>query len=168
MLSVLFNLHHKSSCVSAICSLCCTIIPQVQSEMLKKWKRWKLGKDIDEEYRHTHSQTPHIKSGSIATGNLPDLHDNNVSDPSGDSPRLNKGDRGPPRLAGPEENRRLVVSYSNGTGKGRSTKSRHTLQFSFLPHRGPASHASTATEDVCLEERVQCRIYPLKGEETNV
>uniref|UniRef100_A0A4W6DZY1 Glucagon receptor b n=1 Tax=Lates calcarifer TaxID=8187 RepID=A0A4W6DZY1_LATCA len=136
--------------------LYCFVNKEVQSEMLKKWKRWKLGKDIDEEYRHTHSQTPHIKSGSIATGNL------------GDSPRLNKGDRGPPRLAGPEENRRLVVSYSNGTGKGRSTKSRHTLQFSFLPHRGPASHASTATEDVCLEERVQCRIYPLKGEETNV
>uniref|UniRef100_A0A3B4XRK5 Glucagon receptor b n=1 Tax=Seriola lalandi dorsalis TaxID=1841481 RepID=A0A3B4XRK5_SERLL len=134
--------------------LYCFVNKEVQSEMLKKWKRWKLGKDIDEEYRHSH--TPHIKSGSIATGNLPDLHDNNATD------------GGPSCSAAPEENRRLVVSYSNGMGKGRPAKSRHTLQFSFLPHRGPASHASTTTEDVCLEERAQCRVYPLKGEETNV
>lgn len=136
--------------------------------MLKKWKRWKLGKDIDEEYRHTHSHTPHIKSGSIATGNLPYLHDNNTSDPSGDSPRLNKADRAPSCSAAPEENRRLVVSYSNGTGKGRPAKSRHALQFSFLPRRVATSHISTATEDVCLEEKAQCRSYPPEGEETNV
>lgn len=136
--------------------------------MLKKWKRWKLGKDIDEEYRHTHSHTPHIKSGSIATGNLPYPHDNNTSDPSGDSPRLNKADRAPSCSAAPEENRRLVVSYSNGTGKGQPAKSRHTLQFSFLPRRVTASHISTATEDVCLEEKAQCRSHPPEGEETNV
>ena len=123
--------------------------------MLKKWKRWKLGKDIDEEYRHTYSQTPHIKSGSLAAGNLPDPHDNNASDPSGDSPRLNKTDSDPSCSAVLEENRRLVVSYSNGTGKGRPAKGRHPLQFSFLPHRGPASHASTTTEDMCLEERAK-------------
>lgn len=132
--------------------------------MLKKWKRWKLGKDIDEEYRHSH--TPHIKSGSIATGNLPDLHDNNGSDPSGDSPHLSKAGRGLSCSAAPDENRRLVVSYSNGMGKSRPAKTRHTLQFSSLPHRGPASHVST--EDICLEESSQCRIYPLRGEETNV
>lgn len=149
-------------------SLCRPIIPQVQSEMLKKWKRWKLGKDIDEEYRHTHSHTPHIKSGSIATGNLPYLHDNNGSDPDGDSPRLDGADRDPSCSAAPEENRRLVVTYSNGTGKGGPTKSRHTLQFSFLPHRGAGSHVSTTTEDACLEERVQGRSHPLEGEETNV
>lgn len=149
-------------------SLCYPIMPQVQSEMLKKWKRWKLGKDIDEEYRNTHSHTPHIKSGSIATGNLPYVNDNNASDPSADSPRLSKADGGPSCSAAPEENRRLVVSYSNGTGKGRPAKSRHTLQFSFLPHRGAASHVSTATEDVCLEEKAQCRMCPLEGEETNV
>uniref|UniRef100_A0A674MN68 Glucagon receptor b n=1 Tax=Takifugu rubripes TaxID=31033 RepID=A0A674MN68_TAKRU len=45
--------------------LYCFVNKEVQSEMLKKWKRWKLGKDIDEEYRHTYSQTPHLKSGSI-------------------------------------------------------------------------------------------------------
>ncbi|XP_070683849.1 glucagon receptor [Pempheris klunzingeri] len=136
--------------------LYCFVNKEVQSEMLKKWKRWKLGKDIDEEYRHTHSHTPHIKSGSIATGNVPDLHDNNASDPS------------PSCSAAPEENRQLVVSYSNGTGKGRPAKSRHTLQFSFLPQRGATSRVSTTTEEVCLEEKTQSHAYRLEGEETNV
>uniref|UniRef100_A0A3B4ZK72 Glucagon receptor-like n=1 Tax=Stegastes partitus TaxID=144197 RepID=A0A3B4ZK72_9TELE len=145
--------------------LYCFVNKEVQSEMLKKWKRWKLGKDIDEEYRHTHSHTPHVKSGSIATANLPDLHYNNGSEPSGDSPRLSKADGGPSCSAAPEENRRLVVSYSNGTGKSKPAKSKHTLQFSFQAHRGTAS---TTTEHVCLEERVQYRSYPLEGEETNV
>lgn len=153
--------------IIANCSLCYPIIPQVQSEMLKKWKRWKLGKDIDEEYRHTHSHTPHIKSGSIATGNLPDLHDNNISDQSSDSPRLNKAESGPPCAAAPEENRRLVVSYSNGMEKGRH-KSRHTLQFSFRPQQGATSHARTASENVCLEEQVQYCSYLQEGEETTV
>ncbi|XP_028272102.1 glucagon receptor isoform X2 [Parambassis ranga] len=139
-----------------------------ESEMLKKWKRWKLGKDIDEEYRHTHSHTPHVKTGSIATGNLPDLHDNNGSDPSCDSPHLNKANRPPSCSAAPEENRWLVVAYSNGTGKGRPSKSRHTLQFSYQPRRGATRHGSMTTEDVCLEEKVQYRSYPLEGEETNV
>uniref|UniRef100_A0A3P8SZH5 Glucagon receptor b n=1 Tax=Amphiprion percula TaxID=161767 RepID=A0A3P8SZH5_AMPPE len=122
--------------------LYCFVNKEVQSEMLQKWKRWKLGKDIDEEYRHTHSHTPHVKTGSIATA-----------------------DRGPSCSAAPEENRQLVVSYSNGTGKGKPAKSKHILHFSFQPHRGTAS---TATEHVSLEERVQYRSYSLEGEETNV
>uniref|UniRef100_A0A672HAI3 Glucagon receptor b n=1 Tax=Salarias fasciatus TaxID=181472 RepID=A0A672HAI3_SALFA len=127
--------------------LYCFVNKEVQSEMLKKWKRWKLGKDIDEEYRHTHSQTPHVKSGSIATGNLPDLHDNNTgSDPSGDSPRL-------------------VVCYSNGTGKGRPARSRHNLRFCFQPRRGATNAAS---EELRLEERAPYRSGPAEGEETNV
>lgn len=129
--------------------------------MLKKWKRWKLGKDIDEEYRHSH--TPHVKSGSIA--NLPEVHDNNTCG----SPHLSKATRAPSCSAAPEENRRLVVSYSNGTGKGRPTKCRHTLQFSFQPHTGTTTtHASSMTEDLSLEEQVQYRSHPLEGEETNV
>lgn len=149
--------------------LCYDIIPQVQSEMLKKWKRWKLGKDIDEEYRNTYSQTPHIKTGSIATGNLPYLHENNASDQIGDSPRLSKTKRESSCSAAPEENRQLVVSYSNGKERDKPAKSRrHTLQFSFLLHRSAASQVSTTTEDVCLEEKAQCRTYCTKGEETNV
>lgn len=156
VLCVLFNLHHHYlSCLSH------HFLSQVQSEMLKKWKRWKLGKDIDEEYRHTHSQTPHVKSGSIATGNVP-----NTSDPNADWPRFNKANSGPVCSAATEENRKLVVSFSNGTGKCRPAKSRHTLHFSFQSHRGATS--STATEDVCLEERVKYRSYTLEGEETNV
>lgn len=161
---VSFNLyHHKHS----FC-LCYPIIPQVQSEMLKKWKRWKLGKDIDEEYRHTHSQTPHIKSGSIATGNLPYIHEHNASDPRGDSSRLNKADREPSCSVTPEENHRLVVSYRNGKEKGRHAKNKHTLQFSFLLYKGAASHVSPATEDMCPEGKAQCGRYPMEGEETNV
>ncbi|CAJ1053153.1 glucagon receptor isoform X1 [Xyrichtys novacula] len=131
--------------------LYCFVNKEVQSEMLKKWKRWKLGKDIDEEYRHTH--TPHVKSGSIVTANLADLHDNNGSDPSGDSPRLNRAEQGPLRSAAPEENRQLVVTYSNGMGKGGRRKSRHTLQFCFLPQRGATTRVSVATEDMCPKER---------------
>lgn len=156
VLCVLFNLHHHYlSCLSH------HFLSQVQSEMLKKWKRWKLGKDIDEEYRHTHSQTPHIKSGSIATGNVP-----NTGDPNVDWPHFNKANSGPVCSTAAEENRKLVVSFSNGTGKCRPAKSRHTLHFSLQSHRGATS--STATEDVCLEERVKYRSYTLEGEETNV
>uniref|UniRef100_A0AAX7SE74 Glucagon receptor b n=1 Tax=Astatotilapia calliptera TaxID=8154 RepID=A0AAX7SE74_ASTCA len=141
--------------------LYCFVNKEVQSEMLKKWKRWKLGKDIDEEYRHTHSQTPHVKSGSIATGNVP-----NTGDPNVDWPHFNKANSGPVCSTAAEENRKLVVSFSNGTGKCRPAKSRHTLHFSLQSHRGATS--STATEDVCLEERVKYRSYTLEGEETNV
>ncbi|CAN9509984.1 unnamed protein product [Ophioblennius macclurei] len=153
--------------------LYCFVNKEVQSEMLKKWKRWKLGKDIDEEYRHTHSQTPHVKSGSIATANLPDLHDNDDSDPGG-SPRPGRTDGGPSRRSAappPEENRRLVVCYSNGTtGRGRPAGSRRNLRFCFRPCRGAGGGgaANTLTEDVCLEERVQYCSRPAQGEETNV
>uniref|UniRef100_A0AAQ4QV11 Glucagon receptor b n=1 Tax=Gasterosteus aculeatus aculeatus TaxID=481459 RepID=A0AAQ4QV11_GASAC len=139
--------------------LYCFVNKEVQSEMLKKWKRWKLGKDIDEEYRHTHSHTPHIRGGSIAVGNPP--YPNNT----GDSPRLDKAGRDP---AAPEENRRLVVCYSNGTGKGGQAKSGRALRFSFLPRRGAGSRVSTTTQDACLEESAQRGSHPLEGEETNV
>uniref|UniRef100_A0A3B3ZZR4 Uncharacterized protein n=1 Tax=Periophthalmus magnuspinnatus TaxID=409849 RepID=A0A3B3ZZR4_9GOBI len=34
-------------------------------KILKKWKRWKLGRNIEEEYRHTYSNTPNTKTGSL-------------------------------------------------------------------------------------------------------
>lgn len=145
------NLHRRLS-----------VLPQVQSEMLKKWKRWKLGKDIDEEYRHTHSQTPHLKSGSIATGNLVSLHENNASDPGADSPRFGKANREPLCSSAPEENRRLVVSYRNGSREGRPA--RGSLRFSFLVPTGTAGHVSTTTADARPEEKEP----PMEGEETNV
>ncbi|XP_058497641.1 glucagon receptor isoform X3 [Solea solea] len=163
LIRLFFDLLFNSFQGLLVAILYCFVNKEVQSEMLKMWKRWKLGKDIDEEYRHTHSQTPHVKGGSIAAGNLM-----TADDPSGDSPRLSKTDRGPSCSVAPEENRRLVVAYSNGTGKGRFTKGKHSLHFSFMPHRGPTSHASTTTEHVCLEERAQSHINALKAEETNV
>uniref|UniRef100_A0A8C5HLM5 Glucagon receptor b n=1 Tax=Gouania willdenowi TaxID=441366 RepID=A0A8C5HLM5_GOUWI len=119
--------------------LYCFVNKEVQSEMLKKWKRWKLGKDIDEEYRHTYSQTPHVKSGSIATANLHDLQDNNGSEPSRDSPHVNKANRG-----------------------------RHTLRFCFRAQPHVANQVSAVTEDLRLEEQVRYCASPVDGEETNV
>lgn len=140
------------------------MVLQIQSEMLKKWKRWKLGKDIDEEYRHTYSQTPHIKSGSIATTNQAFLHENNASDPSGDSPRFSKANRERLCSVAPEENRKLVVSYRNGSQKGKPPRS--SLRFSFLLPTSSANQVSTTTEDVVvLEEEKE---PPKEGEETNV
>lgn len=51
--------------------------PQVQSEILKKWKRWKLGRNIEEEYRHTYSNTHNTKTGSLLNhvARLPRLPD---------------------------------------------------------------------------------------------
>uniref|UniRef100_A0AAV2KF18 Glucagon receptor n=1 Tax=Knipowitschia caucasica TaxID=637954 RepID=A0AAV2KF18_KNICA len=45
--------------------LYCFVNKEVQSEILKKWKRWKLGRNIEEEYRHTYSNMPNTKSGSL-------------------------------------------------------------------------------------------------------
>lgn len=128
--------------------------------MLKKWKRWKLGLDIDEEYRHTHSQTPHIKSGgslvaaaTAATSSHPPPYRHDISgcEASGDSPcrHAKKAKRATRQL--PPESRQLVVSYSHG-GRGPATAA--ALRFSFLlPRISPSHHLSTATEDLCLEER---------------
>uniref|UniRef100_A0A8C5HQD8 Glucagon receptor b n=1 Tax=Gouania willdenowi TaxID=441366 RepID=A0A8C5HQD8_GOUWI len=148
--------------------LYCFVNKEVQSEMLKKWKRWKLGKDIDEEYRHTYSQTPHVKSGSIATANLHDLQDNNGSEPSRDSPHVNKANRGPSGSFALDENRRLVVCYNNGMEKRKPNRSRHTLRFCFRAQPHVANQVSAVTEDLRLEEQVRYCASPVDGEETNV
>ncbi|XP_056128021.1 glucagon receptor [Rhinichthys klamathensis goyatoka] len=127
--------------------LYCFVNKEVQSEMLKKWKRWKLGKDIEEEYRHTHSQTPHAKSGSMA-------------------PAMAHECPGTPEAASTvsAESQRLVSCLQNG---GSRSRGRARLQMSSEPQEG-ASNCSSLTEDICLEER------PLNSEcsagvaETNV
>ncbi|XP_014743021.1 PREDICTED: glucagon receptor isoform X2 [Sturnus vulgaris] len=43
---------------------CC---PQVQAELLKRWQRWKLGKDLAEEYKHTYSHGPSARNGAGST-----------------------------------------------------------------------------------------------------
>ncbi|XP_073763216.1 glucagon receptor isoform X2 [Danio rerio] len=106
--------------------LYCFVNKEVQSEMLKKWKRWKLGKDIDEEYRHTHSQTPHAKSSTAP----PAAHDC-------------------PDTSSSLESQRLVTGLQNGLSRSRG---RARLQFTSQTQEG-ASNCSSLTEDICLEER---------------
>lgn len=57
--------------------LYCFVNKEVQSEILKKWKRWKLGRNIEEEYRHTYSNTPNTKTASLLNhvSRLPHLPD---------------------------------------------------------------------------------------------
>ncbi|XP_051560227.1 glucagon receptor-like isoform X2 [Myxocyprinus asiaticus] len=114
--------------------LYCFVNKEVQSEMFKKWKRWKLGKDIDEEYRHTYSQTAHAKSASIAlvmTHECPETPE-------------------PPDSAPPSvESRHLVSGFQNGVSRNRG-KAR--LQLTSEPQEG-ASNCSSLTEDICFEER---------------
>ncbi|KAM9783485.1 glucagon receptor [Syngnathus typhle] len=45
--------------------LYCFVNKEVQSEVTKKWKRWKLGRNIKEEYRHTYSNTPNTKTAIL-------------------------------------------------------------------------------------------------------
>ncbi|NWR67773.1 GLR protein, partial [Bucorvus abyssinicus] len=42
--------------------------PQVQAELLKRWQRWKLGKDLAEEYKHTYSHAPSARNGAGGAG----------------------------------------------------------------------------------------------------
>uniref|UniRef100_A0A671NJK2 Glucagon receptor b n=1 Tax=Sinocyclocheilus anshuiensis TaxID=1608454 RepID=A0A671NJK2_9TELE len=109
--------------------LYCFVNKEVQSEILKKWKRWKLGKDIEEEYRHTHSQTPHAKSGSMAPAMTHECPES-------------------PELAA-SASQRLVTGLQNGVSQNRS---RVRLQLTSEPQEG-ASNCSSLTEDICLEER---------------
>ncbi|XP_076866200.1 glucagon receptor isoform X1 [Brachyhypopomus gauderio] len=74
--------------------LYCFLNKEVQSEMVKRWKRWKLGKDIEEEYRHTYSNAVQVSTSVL------------VHAPS-------KSDAASPRPC-PEEKR--LLGCQNGTG----------------------------------------------------
>lgn len=114
--------------------LCVFLIAQVQSEILKKWRRWKLGRDIEEEYRHTYSQSLQIqKSGSIM------VHPTNL-------PRLPDIATTTSRLGSPEEKQMLVSSSQNGMGTGQGC-----LQFTSTPQDG--STCSSITEDIVVVDR---------------
>ncbi|XP_014340032.1 glucagon receptor [Latimeria chalumnae] len=63
-IKLFFELFFNSFQGLLVAILYCFVNKEVQSELLKKWKRWKLGKDIDEEYKHTYSQMPQAKTGS--------------------------------------------------------------------------------------------------------
>ncbi|KAJ8283510.1 hypothetical protein COCON_G00023600 [Conger conger] len=66
LIKLFYNLFFNSFQGLLVAILYCFVNKEVQSEMLKRWRRWKLGKDIEEEYRHTHSQTPHPPDHSLS------------------------------------------------------------------------------------------------------
>ncbi|XP_056310150.1 glucagon receptor [Danio aesculapii] len=114
--------------------LYCFVNKEVQSEILKKWRRWKLGRDIEEEYRHTYSQSLQIqKSGSIM------VHPTNLS-------RLPDIATTTSRLGSPEEKQMLVSSSQNGMGTGQGC-----LQFTSTQQDG--STCSSITEDIVVVDR---------------
>lgn len=118
---------------------------QVQNEMLKRWKRWKLGKDIEEEYRNTHSQTAHGKGASVNMPLPPERSDTPESAASA-----------PPA----EESRHLVINCRNGARLAQGI-SRTGLQEG-------TSNSSSLTEDICLEERIHNTNHPIGTEECDV
>ncbi|XP_068119314.1 glucagon receptor isoform X2 [Hyperolius riggenbachi] len=65
LVKLFFDLFFSSFQGMLVAVLYCFVNKEVQSELLKKWKRWKLGKDIEEEYKHTYSQPPRAGIGSI-------------------------------------------------------------------------------------------------------
>uniref|UniRef100_A0A4W6G035 Glucagon receptor a n=1 Tax=Lates calcarifer TaxID=8187 RepID=A0A4W6G035_LATCA len=117
--------------------LYCFVNKEVQSEILKKWKRWKLGRNIEEEYRHTYSNTPNTKTGSLL---------NHVSH----LPHLPDIAKTTAPACSPEERHMLVVGCHNGMvhGKGEG-------QCVSPLHEGTINNC-TLVEDISLSDKVQC------------
>lgn len=65
LVKLFFDLFIGSFQGMLVAVLYCFVNKEVQSELLKKWKRWKLGKDIEDEYKNTNSQPPRAGPGSI-------------------------------------------------------------------------------------------------------
>ncbi|KAM9843629.1 glucagon receptor [Aulostomus maculatus] len=123
--------------------LYCFVNKEVQSEVLKKWKRWKLGRNIEEEYRHTYSNTPNTKTGSLLNhvSRLPHLPDiAKTSTP----------------ICSPEERHMLVGGCHNGM-----VHSAEAGQCASPLHEGTISNC-TVMEDIGLSDKVQC--YEVKRE----
>lgn len=109
---------------------------QVQSEILKKWKRWKLGRNIEEEYRHTYSNTPNTKTGSLLNhvSRLPHLPDiTKTSAP----------------VCIPEERHMLVTGCHNGM-----VHSKGEEQCASPVHKETISNC-TLVEDITLMDKAQ-------------
>ncbi|KAI4822248.1 hypothetical protein KUCAC02_007807 [Chaenocephalus aceratus] len=123
--------------------LYCFVNKEVQSEILKKWKRWKLGRNIEEEYRHTYSNTPNTKTASLLNhvSRLPHLPD--IAKTS--SP-----------VCSPEETHMLVAGCHNGM-----VNSKGAGQCASPLHKGTNC---TLLEDMSLTDRVHC----YEGQRENV
>uniref|UniRef100_A0A672UR63 Glucagon receptor n=1 Tax=Strigops habroptila TaxID=2489341 RepID=A0A672UR63_STRHB len=59
-----FDLFLSSFQGMLVAILYCFVNKEVQAELLKRWQRWKLGKDLAEEYRHTYSHAPSARNGA--------------------------------------------------------------------------------------------------------
>ncbi|XP_069559058.1 glucagon receptor isoform X1 [Brachyistius frenatus] len=113
--------------------LYCFVNKEVQSEIMKKWKRWKLGRNIEEEYRHTYSNTPNTKTGSllIHVSQLPDIA--KTSAPA----------------CSPEERHMLVAGCHNGM-----VHSKGASKCASPLHEGTIS-SCTLVEDIGITDKVQ-------------
>ncbi|KAM9394182.1 glucagon receptor [Pholidichthys leucotaenia] len=117
--------------------LYCFINKEVQSEILKKWKRWKLGRNIEEEYRHTYSNTPNTKTASLLN-HIPQL------------PHLPDIAKTSAQVCIPEERHMLMsgcykgMIHSKGGGKCASAL-----------HEGTISNC-TLVEDLSIADKMQC------------
>uniref|UniRef100_A0A3Q0RD44 Glucagon receptor a n=1 Tax=Amphilophus citrinellus TaxID=61819 RepID=A0A3Q0RD44_AMPCI len=117
--------------------LYCFVNKEVQSEILKKWKRWKLGRNIEEEYRHTYSNIPSTKTSSLLNHvpqlpHLPDIA--KTSDP----------------VCSPEERHMLVTGDHNGMVHSAGEET-----CSSLLHEGTNSNG-TLVEDISITDKLQC------------
>uniref|UniRef100_A0A667WL00 Glucagon receptor a n=1 Tax=Myripristis murdjan TaxID=586833 RepID=A0A667WL00_9TELE len=128
--------------------LYCFVNKEVQSEILKKWKRWKLGRNIEEEYRHTYSHPSNMKSGSLLNHvpQLPHLPDIAATS----SPACN-----------PEEKHMLVAGCHNGTVHGRGGS-----QCTSMPYEGNSN--CTLVEDISLLDKVQSYEAPRESVESHM
>ncbi|XP_036946061.1 glucagon receptor isoform X1 [Acanthopagrus latus] len=125
--------------------LYCFVNKEVQSEILKKWKRWKLGRNIEEEYRHTYSNTPNTKSGSLMN-HVPRL------------PHLPDIAKSSTPACTPEERHMLVAGCHNG-----AIHSKDDDRCCSPLHKGTISNC-TVVEDIGLMDKVQC----YEGQRENV
>ncbi|NXN63289.1 GLR protein, partial [Himantopus himantopus] len=66
-----FDLFLSSFQGMLVAILYCFVNKEVQAELLKRWQRWKLGKDLAEEYKHTYSHAPSARNGA---GNACEKH----------------------------------------------------------------------------------------------
>ncbi|XP_015253995.1 PREDICTED: glucagon receptor [Cyprinodon variegatus] len=117
--------------------LYCFVNKEVQSEILKKWKRWKLGRNIEEEYRHTYSNTNNTKTGSLLNHipRLPQLPD--IAKSSGP-------------VCSTEEQTWLVARCHNGTVHGKEMDNCSSQQ-----NEGTSN--STLVEDISLSDKIHER-----------
>ncbi|KAM3864434.1 glucagon receptor [Diretmus argenteus] len=129
--------------------LYCFVNKEVQSEVLKKWKRWKLGRNIEEEYRHTYSHPPNIKSSSLLNHGprLPHLPDISTTSTL---------------VCSPEEKDMLVVGCHNGMGRNKGSD-----PCTSPLHEG-AIRNSTLVEDISLTDTTQCYEAPRENVESHL